>query len=75
MPDEHKRDQEDLPEFNDQQWEYLLRIDAVTVQIAHSTAMLQVLHLYYREINAAMARNPSPSCVPSVRAPSAASAR
>jgi hypothetical protein len=59
MPDEHKWGHENLPEFNDQQWDYLLRADAVTVQIARSTAMLQVLHLYYREITAALARNPS----------------
>jgi hypothetical protein len=60
MPDEHKRSVEDLPEFNDQQWDYLLRTDTLTVQIAKYTAMLQVLHLYYREISAALARNPSP---------------
>lgn len=60
IPNEQKRGLKDLPEFDDQQWEYLLRTDALTVQIARSTAMLQVLQTYYREINAALALNPSP---------------
>ena len=60
MPDDRNRGLEALPEFDDQQWQYLLRTDTLTVQIARYTAMLQVLQTYYREISAGQAHNPSP---------------
>ena len=60
MPEERSPSRDDLPQFDDRQWAYLLRTDALTVQIARYTATLEVLQLYYREISAALAHNPSP---------------
>ena len=60
MSEERTHSLDILPEFDDRQWAYLLRTDALTVQIARYTATLEVLQTYYREISAAHTRHPSP---------------
>jgi hypothetical protein len=48
------------PQFDDEQWTYLLRQDALMTQLVKHTATLELLHTYYREITAALHRRPTP---------------
>ena len=47
------------PQFDDEQWTYLLRQDALMTQLVKHTATLELLHTYYREINVALHRRPT----------------
>ena len=47
------------PQFDDEQWTYLLRQDALMTQLVKHTATLELLHTYYREITVALHRRPA----------------
>src|SRR5215212_8648565 len=48
------------PRFDDEQWAYLLRQDALMTELVKHTATLELLHTYYREITTALHRRPTP---------------